>query len=196
MMTARPSGMVRDAQTGDCVIPASVRADGSIRKERRVRPGFLPLEDVPRFRSRRLLERKEAERHEEQARFERSKGAKSVPQDATKGSYKESTVKTPAHTSSQSALPTEPRSRGARRMDVMSETRSKGARRDAPEDSSRDHRKAAPRKAKHDTPSRDAHEAKGPVKQANDAPRTAETSSVDALEERFSSLSMQGISGR
>jgi len=196
MMTARPSGMVRDAQTGDCVIPASVRADGSIRKERRVRPGFLPLEDVPRFRSRRLLERKEAERHEEQAHFERSKGEKSVPQDATKGSYKESTVKTPAHTSSQSALPTEPRSRGARRMDVMSETRSKGARRDAPEDSSRDHRKAAPRKAKHDTPSRDAHEAKGPVKQANDAPRTAETSSVDALEERFSSLSMQGISGR
>ena len=196
MMTARPSGMVQDAQTGDCVIPASVRADGSIRKERRVRPGFLPLEDVPRFRSRRLLERKEAERHEEQARFERSKGAKSVPQDATKGSYKESTEKTPAHTSSQSALPTEPRSRGARRMDVMSETRSKGARRDAPEDSSRDHRKAAPRKAKHDTPSRDAQDAKEPVKQTNDAPRTAETSSVDALEERFSSLSMQGISGR
>ena len=195
-MTARPSGMVQDAQTGDCVIPASVRADGSIRKERRVRPGFLPLEDVPRFRSRRLLERKEAERHEEQARFERSKGAKSVPQDATKGSYKESTEKTPAHTSSQSALPTEPRSRGARRMDVMSETRSKGARRDALEDSSRDHRKAAPRKAKHDTPSHDAPQTKGSVEQTTDAPQTAEASSVDALEARFSSLSMQGISGR
>lgn len=196
MMTARPSGLVQDAETGDCVIPASVRADGSIRKERRVRPGFLPLEDVPRFRSRRLLERKEAERHEEPTRFERSKGEKSVPQDATKGTYKQPTEKAPAHTSSQSALPTEPRSRGARRMDVVSETRSKGAHRDAPEDSSRDHRKAAPRNAKHDTPSRDAQEAKGPAKQTNDAPRTAEASSVDALEERFSSLSMQGISGR
>ena len=88
------------------------------------------------------------------------------------------------------------RSRGARRLDAIAQTRATGARRDAPEDSSRDHRKAAPRKAKHDTPSRDAQEAKGPVKQTNDAPRTAEASSVDALEERFSSLSMQGISGR
>ena len=165
MMTARPSGLVQDAQTGDCVIPASVRADGSIRKERRVRPGFLPLEDVPRFRSRRLLERKEAERHEEPTRFERSKGEKSVPQDATKGSYKRPTEKAPAHTSSQSALPTEPKSRGARRVDVKSEARSKGASRDAPEDSPRDHRKAAPRKAKHDTPSQDAPQTKGSVEQ-------------------------------
>ena len=196
MMTARPSGLVQDAHTGDCVIPASVRADGSIRKERRVRPGFLPLEDVPRFRSRRLLERKEAERHEEPTRFERSKGEKSVPQDATKGSYKRPTEKAPAHTSSQSALPTEPKSRGARRVDVKSEARSKGAHRDAPEDSPRDHRKAAPRKAKHDTPSQDAPETKGSVEHTTDAPRTAEAFSVDALEERFSSLSMQGISGR
>ena len=145
-MAARPSGLVQDDRTGNCVIPASVRADGSVRKERRVRPGFLPLEDVPRFRSRRLLERKEAERHEEPTRFERSKGEKSVPQDATKGTYKQPTEKAPAHTSSQSALPTEPRSRGARRVDVKSEARSKGARRDAPEDAPRDHRKAAPRK--------------------------------------------------
>ncbi|KAG0173720.1 hypothetical protein DFQ28_008312 [Apophysomyces sp. BC1034] len=30
-------------------IPASRRADGSIRKERRVRPGFVPMEDVQRY---------------------------------------------------------------------------------------------------------------------------------------------------
>ena len=81
-------------------------------------------------------------------------------------------------------------------MDVKSEARSKGASRDAPEDAPRDHRKAAPRKTKHDTPSQDAPKTKGSVEHTTDAPRTAEASSVDALEERFSSLSMQGISGR
>jgi partner of Y14 and mago protein len=31
------------------VIPGSQRADGSFRKERKVRPGFVPLEDVKRY---------------------------------------------------------------------------------------------------------------------------------------------------
>ncbi|KAF7724697.1 hypothetical protein EC973_000805 [Apophysomyces ossiformis] len=35
-------------------IPASRRADGSIRKERKVRPGFVPLEDVQRYTNARM----------------------------------------------------------------------------------------------------------------------------------------------
>lgn len=196
-MTARPSGLVQDAQTGDCVIPASVRADGSVRKERRVRPGFLPLEDVPRFRSRRLLERKEAERQEGQARMERSKGEENIPKGATKGSPELRAKDAPTNTSPKSAMPKEPRSKGAPRTGVMPETHSKDARRDTPKDPSRDHRKAAPREARHDTPSQDTQDAKGSVDKTTHAPSTVgSASSVDTLEERFSSLSMQGISGR
>ncbi|PWN45464.1 hypothetical protein IE81DRAFT_344768 [Ceraceosorus guamensis] len=43
------SGIVESGQ--ERVIPGSVRADGSQRKERKVRPGFTPAEDVGRFRS-------------------------------------------------------------------------------------------------------------------------------------------------
>ncbi|KAI9345744.1 hypothetical protein BD770DRAFT_396859 [Pilaira anomala] len=35
-------------------IPGSQRADGSYRKERKVRPGFVPLEDVQRYSNARL----------------------------------------------------------------------------------------------------------------------------------------------
>lgn len=49
------SGITGDA-TGNRVIPSSRRADGSIRKERKVKPGFTPQEDVQRFRPRRLQE--------------------------------------------------------------------------------------------------------------------------------------------
>jgi partner of Y14 and mago protein len=35
-------------------IPGSQRADGSYRKERKVRPGFVPLEDVKRYSNARL----------------------------------------------------------------------------------------------------------------------------------------------
>ncbi|KAK9236739.1 hypothetical protein V1525DRAFT_406107 [Lipomyces kononenkoae] len=34
---------------GERVIPASARKDGSMRKEIRIRPGFVPTEDVPRY---------------------------------------------------------------------------------------------------------------------------------------------------
>ncbi|CAO1634502.1 unnamed protein product [Jaminaea pallidilutea] len=48
------SGIVVDAETQQRVIPESRRADGSIRKERRVKPGFTPNEDIARFRPSRL----------------------------------------------------------------------------------------------------------------------------------------------
>ncbi|KAH9963207.1 hypothetical protein BC827DRAFT_1095607, partial [Russula dissimulans] len=45
------SGIATDPRTLDRVIPESRRADGSLRKERKIRPGFTPQEDVARFRS-------------------------------------------------------------------------------------------------------------------------------------------------
>ncbi|GAA5900868.1 hypothetical protein JCM8208_004631 [Rhodotorula glutinis] len=36
--------------SGDRIVPASVRSDGSIRKERKVRPGYTPVEDIARYR--------------------------------------------------------------------------------------------------------------------------------------------------
>ncbi|KAE8246504.1 hypothetical protein A4X13_0g5758 [Tilletia indica] len=48
---ASVAGIVEDPSTQQRIIPASVRADGSVRKERRIKPGFTPQEDVTRFRS-------------------------------------------------------------------------------------------------------------------------------------------------
>ncbi|KAI0254267.1 hypothetical protein BJV78DRAFT_1121588 [Lactifluus subvellereus] len=45
------SGIAIDPRTLDRVIPESRRTDGSVRKERKIRPGFTPQEDVARFRS-------------------------------------------------------------------------------------------------------------------------------------------------
>jgi len=49
------SGIALDPRTLDRVIPETRRADGSLRKERKVRPGFTPQEDVQRFRGTRQL---------------------------------------------------------------------------------------------------------------------------------------------
>ncbi|KAK0528864.1 hypothetical protein OC834_003901 [Tilletia horrida] len=49
------AGIIQDPNTQQRIIPASVRADGSVRKERRIKPGFTPQEDVTRFRSSRQL---------------------------------------------------------------------------------------------------------------------------------------------
>lgn len=46
------SGITTDAQTGERYIPSSVRADGSRRKEIRVRPGYKPPEDVELYKNR------------------------------------------------------------------------------------------------------------------------------------------------
>jgi partner of Y14 and mago protein len=45
------SGITTSA-TGERHIPASTRADGSVRKERRVRPGYRPPEDVELYKNR------------------------------------------------------------------------------------------------------------------------------------------------
>ncbi|CAI2162054.1 16776_t:CDS:2 [Funneliformis geosporum] len=47
----RPSGIVT-TDNNERVIPATRRADGTLRKERRVRPGFVPQEDVARYKNR------------------------------------------------------------------------------------------------------------------------------------------------
>ncbi|EIM21167.1 hypothetical protein WALSEDRAFT_57744 [Wallemia mellicola CBS 633.66] len=39
-----------DREDGERAIPQSVRADGSVRKERKVRPGFQPVEDIQRYK--------------------------------------------------------------------------------------------------------------------------------------------------
>ncbi|KZT62353.1 hypothetical protein CALCODRAFT_403652, partial [Calocera cornea HHB12733] len=47
------SGIVVDPSTLERIVPATRRADGTLRKELRIRPGFTPQEDVGLFRSRR-----------------------------------------------------------------------------------------------------------------------------------------------
>jgi len=44
------SGIALDPRTLERVVPETKRADGSVRKEIRIRPGFTPQEDVSRFR--------------------------------------------------------------------------------------------------------------------------------------------------
>ncbi|CAG8725420.1 19059_t:CDS:2 [Gigaspora margarita] len=51
-----PSGIVT-TETNERVIPASRRADGTLRKERRVRPGFVPKEDIIRYKNKFVAER-------------------------------------------------------------------------------------------------------------------------------------------
>lgn len=45
-----PSGIVT-TDNNERVIPATKRADGTVRKERRVRPGFVPQEDIARYKN-------------------------------------------------------------------------------------------------------------------------------------------------
>lgn len=46
------AGITTDATTGERYIPSSLRADGSKRREIRVRPGYKPPEDVELYRNR------------------------------------------------------------------------------------------------------------------------------------------------
>ncbi|CAG8252036.1 unnamed protein product [Penicillium salamii] len=52
MSDVAKSGITTDAKTGERYIPASTRADGSKRKEIRVRPGYKPPEDVELYKNR------------------------------------------------------------------------------------------------------------------------------------------------
>ena len=46
------SGIITDTATGERHIPASMRADGSTRREIRIRPGYRPPEDVEVYKNR------------------------------------------------------------------------------------------------------------------------------------------------
>lgn len=50
--TVSSSGITTDARTGERYIPSSIRADGSKRREIRVRPGYKPPEDVELYKNR------------------------------------------------------------------------------------------------------------------------------------------------
>ncbi|KAL2109037.1 hypothetical protein VUR80DRAFT_3043 [Thermomyces stellatus] len=50
--TPSNSGIVTDAVSGERHIPSSTRPDGSTRKPIRIRPGYLPPEDVELYRNR------------------------------------------------------------------------------------------------------------------------------------------------
>ncbi|KAJ5217046.1 hypothetical protein N7468_010054 [Penicillium chermesinum] len=56
------SGITTNSATGERYIPSSVRADGSKRKEIRVRPGYKPPEDVELYRNRAAAAWKNRER--------------------------------------------------------------------------------------------------------------------------------------
>ncbi|KAL3478112.1 hypothetical protein BJX99DRAFT_225047 [Aspergillus californicus] len=51
-MSPTNSGITTNESTGDRFIPSSVRADGSKRKEIKVRPGYRPPEDVELYKNR------------------------------------------------------------------------------------------------------------------------------------------------
>lgn len=60
MASSSASGITSDPSSSSSkIVPQSIRADGSIRKERKVKPGFTPTEDIAKFRSRRLLQEDE-----------------------------------------------------------------------------------------------------------------------------------------
>ncbi|TXT08257.1 uncharacterized protein COLE_05181 [Cutaneotrichosporon oleaginosum] len=50
------SGIIVDPRTLERVVPASRRKDGSVRKEQKIRDGYVPQEDVGAFRGRRQIE--------------------------------------------------------------------------------------------------------------------------------------------
>lgn len=46
------SGITTNTTTGERHVPSSIRPDGSVRREIRIRPGYLPPEDVERYKNR------------------------------------------------------------------------------------------------------------------------------------------------
>ncbi|OXG88611.1 hypothetical protein C348_00585 [Cryptococcus neoformans Gb118] len=51
------SGIIIDSTTAERIVPESRRADGSVRKSIKIRPGFTPQEDIGLFRSARRAAR-------------------------------------------------------------------------------------------------------------------------------------------
>jgi len=56
--SSTPSGIIT-TETDERVIPSSRRADGSVRRERRVRAGYVPQEDVQVYQNRHIRRRQE-----------------------------------------------------------------------------------------------------------------------------------------
>lgn len=58
-----PAGIIV-TETNNRIIPATRRPDGSLRKERRVRPGYIPQEDIAIYKNRFVAKREHAKRIE------------------------------------------------------------------------------------------------------------------------------------
>jgi partner of Y14 and mago protein len=54
---AKPLSQPVETEDGDRVLPGTRRHDGSVRKERRIRPGYTPQEEQPVYQSRGVLVR-------------------------------------------------------------------------------------------------------------------------------------------
>ncbi|UZJ51501.1 hypothetical protein CBS101457_000821 [Exobasidium rhododendri] len=63
------AGIIDDPETRTRIIPESRRADGSIRKERKVKPGFTPAEDIGKFRPSRVIRAEEEARQQGRAKI-------------------------------------------------------------------------------------------------------------------------------
>ncbi|CAG8505682.1 11234_t:CDS:2 [Diversispora eburnea] len=55
-----PAGIIV-TETNNRIIPATRRPDGSLRKERRVRPGFIPQEDIAIYKNRFVAKKEHTE---------------------------------------------------------------------------------------------------------------------------------------
>lgn len=53
------AGIIVNPNTLTRVVPESRRADGSVRKELKIRPGFTPQEDIGRFKTSRQIQREQ-----------------------------------------------------------------------------------------------------------------------------------------
>ncbi|TYZ68762.1 hypothetical protein PybrP1_007009 [[Pythium] brassicae (nom. inval.)] len=94
-----PLGAVR-TESGEVVVPASRRADGSVRKPIRIRQGYVPQDETPKYKT-------VAQRRREQEALEASRHSSDV-ETALQSLSLEAERKPPAATATKTAAPAAP----------------------------------------------------------------------------------------